>query len=555
MRRYGACAFLRGCQGDGSSLIGVLVWRRALCSTFSSSVADTELQVRQALQRHADRAMTALIRSPHLLVKDIARDLPDEVMEDICERHGGLSGYLRTCTTLGPHIARIVATDSDGKLQIVKHGGMDALPLHAASKMQIPEAPVSRTSTPSPPRVVPLKQSVSVPPLKQTRRRQWIRLSELADGRQQLLKAVGVELHALCPAEHLIYDTIEGTDVPVYLELSEATQRKVAKALQRLSPKRVLTPSEPPADYDAFRLARFLSTETFVPLSALRLPPGAAPTELSHDTDVNALHCWDVTQADPLWIALNFPTMFQLDDAQYPSALLFVLSEEHQLRHLVVAPKYEKMSVEELEQVLAAARKEHKNSAFKLIKVRKGIRRAIQQKKFPLGSPFLHQDVLAYYVFDLLPEGTVMTLDDVRGKLVPPALLERCGTFSDTEFMKYPHLFDMSMSVGPLIRIRRREQHEEVGDASQPVVVEDLQLLAMILESLPKNFVGDRSCSLSMLSSRLGKVYAKQVVQWLREKACVDYPIIFRRDPKFPDEWRIFVDLPELERQIRSMIE
>lgn len=538
---------------------------RFASSTVSAPPAsDVGTQVQRIIQQHVARAVSTPTNQPsHLLVKDIARDIPDDVMERICEQHGGLSAFLRSNTSgVGAHVKRHLAADADGNLHIVKRGGMDALPLlRIGPVVLVPQAPASppMRSSASASLVANMLSHKPAPIVEKDslmHPRAWLRISDLTDGSAippspDLIASVGNELLALNPAPRLVHSE----NVLAYLELSKDYALDGLKALRRLNPTcTVLTPSPPPADYDAFRLARFLSTETFTPLSSLRRAPGTLPSEITHDTDVNALHCWDVTQEDPLWIALHFPSMFLLDDADRPSALLFLLNEEYRSRHLsTTGSKYQAMTIEQLEEALAAGRKELKNHSYKFLKVRKAIKRAIQQKKWPLGSPFLNQDVLAYYVFDLLPEGQVVGLDDVRTKMIPGSILERCGTFSDAEFMKYPHLFDMSMSVGATIRIRRREQGEEAGDPTT-MQLEDLQILALIHESLPKNFVEDRSISASFLGSRIGRVHSKQCRAWLAATPWTKYPTIFQRDPKFPSDLRLLINVAEMVRIIQELV-
>ncbi|CUG89556.1 Hypothetical protein, putative [Bodo saltans] len=556
-----------------SSLIcSLLMFGRFASSTVSAPTAsDVGTQVQRIIQQHVVRAVSTPTNQPsYLLVKDIARDIPDDVMERICEQHGGLSAFLRSNTSgVGAHEKRHLAADADGNLHIVKRGGMDALPLlRIGPVVLVPQAPASppMRSSASASLVANMLSHKPAPIVEKDslmHPRAWHRISDLTDGSAippspDLIASVGNELLGLNPAPRLVHSE----NVLAYLELSKDYAPDVVKALRRLNPTcTVLTPSPPPADYDAFRLARFLSTETFTPLSSLRRAPGTLPSEITHDTDVNALHCWDVTQEDPLWIALHFPSMFLLDDADRPSALLFLLNEEYRSRHLsTTGSKYQAMTIEQLEEALAAGRKELKNHSYKFLKVRKAIKRAMQQKKWPLGSPFLNQDVLAYYVFDLLPEGQVVGLDDVRTKMIPASILERCGTFSDAETMwnvLRRRVYEisasvMSMSVGATIRIRRREQDEEADPTTMQL--EDLQILALIHESLPKNFAGDRSISASFLGSRIGRVHSKQCRAWLAATSWTKYPTIFQRDPKFPSDLRLLINVAEMVRIIQELV-
>ena len=255
-------------------------------------------------------------------------------------------------------------------------------------------------------------------------------------------------------------------------------------------------------EYDAYRAARFLNVETFIPISAW----GTAIEP--------------VTSKDPLHIALSFPHLFALDHPQKPRNIKFLLNDKW-------LPKFISMNKDELDAKVIAVREQIKACAYRENSERSSAKKKLwllrqAQAAQQYLHPALDHDVLAHYLFDLLGE------EEHQTGLVPALLPEplRCLTNAKEKVFlrKYPHLF-VVIERPPIFVLKRADlvSPKDVPDADgvlQSVSEEEIgqMILAASIERFIKVNPSSKHQSPYMLPSHVTKFLPDFVRKFTKEK-------------------------------------
>lgn len=215
--------------------------------------------------------------------------------------------------------------------------------------------------------------------------------------------------------------------------------------------------------YNAYRLARYLRTDTFRCVA---------------EVDAEALGALDV----PIDVVIrDHPHLFQvIYDANSKSSVKFLLSKELQEKHLV-PNKFDAMSADEIDECVKKLRSE---GSPKYQQARKRVFRAKQRKLYPLGSPFLDPAVMAHYIHDMLAPGECLS----RNKLLlrfPQDVLAQCGPIVYETLSPYPHLLCVNELAGNNIFTVSRvtseaEAQQQHDSAAATYVDEERDLLPIV---------------------------------------------------------------------------
>ena len=413
----------------------------------------------------------------------VASTLPDELHEGISESHGGLKNFF----LLHPDEFEV---------------GQNKNVTTVRRRFKLPEAP-----THVPTVTVPILE----PNPNQVRRlsevewkpsRSHSEVCELT----KLIKNTGKWLSELpsffVPLEAL---SLASEDLEL-MRLSPLSEIVVVgtKQFSRLGPQyrrdvRSVIPSSEEADskhadlrveaFEAFRLARFLSTSDFVGIQGLS---SVAASCVSRD-----IH----------HVLASYPELFEIDPE---SGVRFILHREFWVSPKKVDEELIGKSVGELEDLLRQLVKQKKQMSYgKLMKRRATIIHHLQRKKYPKGNVLQDERVLCYYMFDLLPTEGGIALTELKEQL--PDNGRYCANPAPALLERYPNLFFLyEEKAGQWIVQRADLPRPTVRSAAD---IDDAELVHCVLSALPKDLDPQRAINISTIIMMLEKPVKDKIGQ------------------------------------------
>lgn len=200
-------------------------------------------------------------------------------------------------------------------------------------------------------------------------------------------------------------------------------------------------------DYDAFRLARFLTTDGFVPLRDL------------HD----AAQCLSY----PIFhVVISFPALFKYDAAlfsvqytvqpkYFPNAMVETPLEELVTRIDVMQERVSELGADKT--ALRINRKLWTKAHNTKMQLRK-LLAARYVRAHPTGSVFMDHDVLAMLCFDALPLDKPVEVTELRTTYLPPHAFDAFFGLWNHHFLeKFPHLFYIYQVKPPEYLVQRAD--------------------------------------------------------------------------------------------------
>lgn len=464
----------------------------------------------------------------------VARDLPDDVQEHIGEKYGGLKNFLSEHTTLfdvsvvngvlavrcrnensgqqlpaAPVVSNVMETRKDDTLMRFWPSAAQA-----ASQRPLPSIPVAAQPSGS-------TSNLLARHTKDLSATEVAEVSVLAATFPDTLvpfvivqQRIGKDLQDLWKRvvdNRKYLDVVNFDTLQEYLPSGNCLPANISSLWIRLAPAysscafvdslvsstRALFNDYVVPEYEAFRLARFMSTSDFVALAGLE---AAARDALSVP----------VPQ-----VLLAFPQVFQVtkEGARY---LLSVKYFDPTKGWKSFETEFAKMDVTELEALLKTlvAHKVGKELGMgKTMKLRRIVIHVLQRKRYPFGNVFQDPRVLAYHIFDLLPREGSLSTDEVRAFL--PDNGRYTANISWQLFAEYPSLFYFFQEKPPVWRVMRADAPNR--PTAKQLTAEDVRLL--ILSNLPKNFDSKRRVSASTIAMSLpleAKTFIRDAGGWKR---------------------------------------
>ncbi|KAG8348260.1 hypothetical protein ERJ75_001729100 [Trypanosoma vivax] len=254
--------------------------------------------------------------------------------------------------------------------------------------------------------------------------------------------------------------------------------------------------------YDLWRLSRFLLTADYISVQEAQL------------------QCGGILQTPLLQVIMTYPERIslKLGPALMPSdaveGRLYISGEHTGKVHEILGIKFV-LSREEVEQHLKPTKsrfsgltdEELAQERVKLKDVpplrRQKIRRTIVREEFrrlyPKGNPLLNPNVVALYIYDLMPPGVWVNNSTVRDTMLPNGGKGSMHVSVDF-FDKFPHLFITQGITTTSVNVMRREQGMEdvVGDGEvwQGASFRDEEILLFIVSRLsnkPEDWCGTKA--------------------------------------------------------------